>query len=193
MSPSLLTFQKHIKHPSTMTTFITAVFIDWLRTTSNLNRLEWHGNWLHELCCGCHHYRRRWGGCLHGGTPWFIIRHHQKLGYYTLPIVCWMVDFKQRKNNDGNDLVLLPLNGIMRILKIQLGANNCCMHYSCVIPCVKRHLAHNRFMLLLWLKDGADLGGAHKEDKQVSYQTRKGTDNSLIVICWHCQHLQDPF
>ena len=55
-------------------------------------------------------------GCLHGGTPWFIIRHHQKLGYYTLPIVCWMVDFKQRKNNDGNDLVLLPLNGIMRIL-----------------------------------------------------------------------------
>ena len=68
---------------------------------------------------------------------------------YTLPIVCWMVDFKQRKNNDGNDLVLLPLNGIMRILKIQLGANNCCMHYSCVSPCVKRHLAHNRFMLLL--------------------------------------------
>ena len=66
--PSLLTFQKHIKHPSTMTTFITAVFIDWLRTTSNLSRVEWHGTWLHELCCGCHHYRRRWGGCLHGGT-----------------------------------------------------------------------------------------------------------------------------
>ena len=78
-------------------------------------------------------------------TPWFIIRHHQKLGYYTLPIVCWMVDFKQRKNNDGNDLVLLPLNGIMRILKIRLGVN-CCMHYSCVISCVESHLAHNRFM-----------------------------------------------
>ena len=103
----------------------------------------------------------------------------------------WWIS-NRRKNNDGNDLVLLPLNGIMRMLKIRLGAN-CCMHYSCVIPCVKRHLAHNRFMLLLWLKDGADLGGTRQEDKQVSYQTRKGTDNSLIVICWHASTSKTHF
>jgi hypothetical protein len=38
-----------------------------------------------------------------------------------------MVNFEQRRNDDGNDFVLLPLNEIIKGLKIGLGANVACV------------------------------------------------------------------